>query len=244
MQTCKSIRTLVLGVGFIFMLPAVSPANVQIFFTPASEFNPWMSPGPANAFMPTAGNKTDWSGDGYVPNYAAFPTQFRAETEVSMHDVVYIWIKFNTDTQLGPVDGAKFEGLHLRCLAQPDDIVWYIMDDTNGVQGAKRWDGYYTPPNFPEFKRLDQVLMAVTGTGIRNTSTNQPIGLYNGATRVGLLGAIQVNTGEYPFELGSLGIWFNSAPHSPPVQFGHLFETPEPAGVLLIALVGVVIRRR
>ncbi len=85
--------------------------------------------------------------------------------------------------------------------------------------------------------------MAVNGTGIKNNSFNQEIGLYNGATRVALLGAVKFDQpGEYTLTLGSLGINFNSAPTAPPVTFGTLVPA-EPASVLLIAAV-LLLRRR
>ncbi len=219
----------------VLVSAAVATANVEIFFTNAAS-NPWVAPGPASDFMPTAGNGTDWSADGYKPNFANFPSAYSALTLVAPGETAYIWIKFNTDTQVGPINNSRLQGLDLIWSQAPTDVAWYVEDDTNGQQGFRRWDGAYTPPNFPEFKKAHQVLVAVNGTGIKNNAFNQEIGLYNGTSRIALLGAVKFQqTGFYNFTLGTLGINFNSAPTAPPVEFGTL-TVPEPVGLVLLAL--------
>ncbi len=230
----------------LLTVAAVASANVEIFFTNAAS-NPWLAPGPANIFMPTAGNGTDWSSDGYKANFANFPSAYQALTTVNSGDTAYMWIKFNTDTQVGPINNSRLQGLDVILSQAPTDVAWYVEDDTYGQQGFRRFDGAYTPPNFPEFKKQHQVLVAVNGTGIKNNAFNQEIGLYNGTSRVALLGAIKFDTAtpiDVTMTLGTLGINFNSAPTAPPVTFGTLHVTPEPAAAVLLALAGLLIRRR
>ncbi len=222
-------------------------ADVQVFFTAASQGSPWEGAGPANVFAPTAGNGTDYRLDGYRPNYANFPSGFFGCPIMPANDFAYIWVKFNTDTQQGPVDNAKLDGLHLvlknydGTLATPLDIAYYLAvnDDPPNV----RWDGPYTPPNFPDFKRNPQSLVAIAANGIVNRAVDVPVNLYSGNLRVALLGAVKLAPGLYHYELGSLGLHFNTGPASPPVELGSVEVTPEPAaGFLLLLALGL--RRR
>ncbi len=238
MRELAAIRLLLATVG-------LAAADVQIFFTP--DVNPWLSPGPASIWMPPAGNGTDWSTDGYKANFANFPSAYSALTTVASGETAYIWIKLNTDTQLGPIHGTRLLRLDAVLSATPADVAWYIEDDLNGQQGFRRFDGPYTPPNFPEFKNQHQILVAVNGTGIKNNAFSQEIGLYSGPARVGLLGAVKFDTAiplDVTLSLGSLGLNFTSAPTAPPVTFGTLHVTPEPAAAVLLALAGLLIRRR
>ncbi len=234
------------GVVAVLATAVVATADVQIFVTP--DVNPWVAPGPANVFMPTAGNGTDWSVDGYQANFANFPTAFQSSTSVLVGQKAYIWVKFNTDTQNGPVQGAKLQGLDLNLAnaGAGSRVAWYVMDDKNGAQGIKRWDGAYTPPNYPEFTNFHQVLVAITAGGIKNTAFDQQIGLYKGASRIALLGVASFQTpGQYTFGLGSQGINFDTGPSAPPVQFGTLtVGIPEPAAFGLLAVAAGLLRRR
>ncbi len=223
-------------------------ANVQIFFTGAAP-NPWAGTGPASIFAPTAGNHLDFSQDGYTPNYANFPTAYNPTQTVDPGQTAYMWIKFNVDTQVGPVLFAKMQGLDLNMAAHGgagSDIAWYLQDDT-GAGNPKRWDGDVTP-GAPEFKKWHQVLVAVTGNGIKIKNANDDFGMFHGTTGgpyVALLGAVKIDTGgDFTFALGTLGINFNTGPSAPPVQFGTLHVTPEPAAAVLLALAGLLIRRR
>ncbi len=168
-------------------------------------------------------------------------------TTVAVGETACIWLKFNTDTQLGPIENARLQGLHLNMAAHGGSgsaIAWYMEDDTNGVLGRRRWDSYGPPPWWPEYTKFNQVLVAVNGMGIRNQATDDYIMLYAGSSRVALLGAVKLDTpATYTFALGTLGINFNSAPTAPPVEFGTLTVVPEPAVAALAAL-GALLRRR
>ncbi len=226
---------------------ALAASNVQIFFT--NDVHPWVAPGPVSIFAPSALNGTDYTADGYVANFANFPSAFVPNTTVGVGETAYIWLKFNTDTQQGPVENAKLMAIDLNMAnhgGAGSAISWYIEDDENGVLGSIRWD-VSGPPEWwlLEFTRFHRTLVAVMARGIRNVSSDDYGMLYSGTHgRVALLGAIKLDTpGVYALTLGTLGIQFNSAPTAPPVEFGTLTVIPEPAMVLL-ALAAVLARRR
>jgi hypothetical protein len=142
--------------------------------------------------------------------------------------------------------------------------------DDGGATVGKRWDGAYTGPNDPEFKQNPQILAAVQTIGLPKanaihrwdssvpdwsggSSANMPgenlQGQYlttaPGRSTIFLLGAIKVLPGIQrltPY-IGELGISYQGG-----VQFEtqnvYGFWTPEPAGVLLLALPGFALRRR
>ncbi len=232
------------GVLAILASAVLTAADVQIFFS--NDVHPWVAPGPANVLAPSAWNGTDYTSDGYVAEFANYPSAFVPNATVGVGETAYIWLKFNTDTQVGPIENAKLIGIDLNMPnhgGAGSAIAWYPEDDTNGTLGGKRWD-YGEWPQF-EFIHFHQTLVAVLSLGVRNKATDDYNMLYAGTRgRVALLGAIKIDTpGTYAFSLGTLGIYFGSAPNAPPVSFGTLTVIPEPAMVLL-ALAVLLLRRR
>jgi hypothetical protein len=230
----------------ILAVATVASADVQIFFTNGA--SPFAGSGPTSVFAPTAGNSLDYSADGYVPNYAIFPAG-TGNPIVQLGETAYVWVKFTTTNGL-PTVGAKMQGLDLQLqkggvnytLGAGDDIAYYVQDDSFGT-GNKRWDGDFGPGNI-NFKQAHQVLVGVTATGIRNLGADAGANLYQGSTKTALLGAIKLNSlGTYSYTLGSLGISFNTG-GTPAVQFGTLTVVPEPAALVLLAVAGLLIRRR
>ncbi|MEW6251828.1 MAG: hypothetical protein AB1716_14375 [Planctomycetota bacterium] len=245
----------------VVLLAATASADVQIFFTDDST-SPWGTTGgapPANVLAPSAGNRRDYGifqggewlpGDGYRPNFATWPTAM--SNVISGGEYAYIWIKFTADHNL-PVEGAKLQGLDLILkrgtqtvpMTGGNEIAYYLQDNrlSEPPFNNMRWDG---DPGaaYVNFKRNPQTLVAVTATGITNSSADAPYNLYHGATRTALLGAVHLpRNAVYTFELGPLGISFNTG-GTPAVQFGWLTFYPEPAGVALFGLLGVFFRRR
>ncbi|MEW6251830.1 MAG: hypothetical protein AB1716_14385 [Planctomycetota bacterium] len=224
------------------LLAAVASADVQIFFTAASAGAPWAGAGPANVWAPTAGRGLDYTADGNVPDYGNFPDAFSANTVISAHDFAYVWVQFTAEHGV-PVQGAKLQVLHLKLSGGPEplDVVYYLQNDGPGRN--LRWDGQATPPNFPEFKRNPQLLLAVTATGILNVNRDVPPNLYHGAARTALLGAVKAAPGVYQYELGSQGMGILPGGPFVPMQFG-ILTVPEPAALGIFALAGVLLRYR
>ncbi len=232
------IKALILVAASCLAAPA--SASVQFFFTDGGT-NPWAGAGPAGGPLdPTGDRQLDYTQDGYVPNYAAFPPAFVPHATAGVGDTVYFWVKFN-----GEINGQRIHGIDLVLDGTPGEVAYYVCDDT-ASGGNRRWDGVYTPPDDPEFKNWPrQILPGVTALGIKNTSANWPANLYaGGARRTALLGAVEYDQpGTYTPHLGPLGIAYSGHP-PPAVEFCSLTVTPEPATVALVALGGSLLRRR
>ncbi len=203
----------------VLAVVASASASVQIFFTNGGTY-PWLGPGPIyGPLAPTGGHGQDYSEDGYVPDFGAFPGEFVPSATARVGGTVYIWLRFNNEP-----DRAKLQGLDLVLGGSPADVAYYICLDPAAY---KRWDGSCASPDCPAFKgNPRQILVAITSYGIRNDAFDMPPNLYeDGAARTALLGAVKYEQpGVYTPRLGPGGISYQNHP-PPTVEFGSLTIT-------------------
>lgn len=247
----------VLIVVAMIALAASASAKVQFFITKNTDG--YGLTNPALAFDPTM----DLQNDSYHYAVGTFPPTTDPPPIPSINpnagEFGYLWIRFYDD-----VAGAKVQGIHIGyqrggAWITPgggNEFAYYVCNDI-AVQGGtkKRWDGPATPPDDPEFKTNPQVLAAVTAEGIINAKTASEWNLFSGnqgtpppAIRTALLGAVKFEPGNYDvtLALGSLGFKYagTSEPLPPGIQFFGATIVPEPAGLLLLGLASLAIRRR
>ncbi len=161
---------------------------LQFFFTSSSQ--PYGLTDPTLAFRPTLGNSQDaahYQVAMFPPAAAVFQTP-----DINWHvgDFAYIWLRFTAvDT------GHRIRGLGLDVDGIPAEIAYYVVDDLLGEQLDKRWEGAFTLPDAPEFKQDPLYLHAESAHGIVNQPGNgDNWNLYQGATRIALLGAIRYSS--------------------------------------------------
>ncbi|MEW6249500.1 MAG: hypothetical protein AB1716_02555 [Planctomycetota bacterium] len=225
------------SIATLFLLAAGSPAlaNIEVFFTNSADG--YGLTRPANAFQPTKGLRADVTSGEYVLA-AAPPMNVSTPTiNYAAGEFAYVWLRF-----VNEIPGMKLWGLDLRLDGMPADVAWYIVDDTAGTMGQKRWDGDYTPPNFLEFKHANQALVAITAEGLRNL----PVTTWNlndGPTRTFLLGAVRYDvSGTFSGQGWRL---LSEPPYSVPIgPFGSAIWIPEPATLTLACLLACLLRRR
>lgn len=213
---------------------AATSADLDIFFTPASAG--YGLTDPSFDFKPTEGTQRDLDfyalkGGHTPPVPSDVPTAFPGET-------VYLWLHFDGDV------GNEIESLDLNVTgsATVDDNAYYVVDDQK-IWFDKRWDGAYTLPSVPEFKKNPQVLVSVTAWGIQNKPG--PDLLWNFDEHTALLGAFRFSSvGTAIAEPGSLGLWYRFVPRKVPFSTTGINIIPEPASLMLLGLAGLVIRRR
>jgi len=214
-------------------MPAV--ANIEIFFTNSAD--PYGLTRPANAFQPTKGLRTDVTSGDYILRYAPPMNVSTPTINYAAGEFAYVWLRF-----VNEINGMKVSGLDFRLDATPADVAWYIVDDTAGTIGEKRWDGDYTPPSFAEFKRANQTLVGITAAGLRNL----PITTWNlndGPTRTFLLGAVRYDVSGTFSGYGWRGI--PQPPYQIPLDpFGSAIWIPEPATLTLACTLAAILRRR
>lgn len=233
-------------VGFLVLVALVTgaSASVDLFFT--SSADPYGLRVPSLAFLHTAGNGTDYR-DGYeltkdaggaylTPPLGPLPD---AVVDCSTGQWAYIWGRFNNEPPDAWINGVAIgvDG----ALPGVGNIAWYLCENSNDPNiGKRRWDGnemFYSNP---------AGLIAITTYGIPNANADVPWDLYAASTRTFLLGAVKCANcpGQLTFMLGYTPIHYTVQPHPAVNVLNKVVCVPEPATVLLLALAGLVARRR
>jgi hypothetical protein len=172
----------------------------------------------------------------------------------------YMWFQF-----IGEPGGSLVNGMQIMVINEATGLsatgafCYYKQDNRNSFSSnaSRRWDGTSTPPNHPEWTKNPQtfIVVATSGGGIINEAAQAPAGnnwnlftwqagTVKGGVRTGvsLVGALDLAEGLYSIRTPLLS--YASGPYPSPDSVGYFRVIPEPASVLLLCLVGVLIRRR
>jgi hypothetical protein len=230
------VVTLAAGFG-----AADARAVMRVFFTSSAQ--PYGLTNPSLALQPTLAFGT--ATDAAFYQIGAFPPLDAWGQTPTINwqagEFAYIWVRFS-----GEANNRKLQRVYVDLDDGAADVAYYVMNDTDGANGARRWDGGYTSPDAPEFKQDPQDLLAVQNIGIINRSSAvDNWNLYDNTTRTALLGAVRYESS------GLRSLWANISPPSPippplPVwEWGSVNWVPEPGTLVLAALpVGFLRRRR
>jgi len=257
----------VLCVIALLMMVASASASVRVFVT--SSADPYGLTIPANAFQPTFStvysngvneNAYDYYYDHFVA--AAFPPidapsgDLLTPVDIQDGNWAYIWFQFQNEPKLRKVNGLEVTISFYGTPYDPNEpsthppVVtnYYLCNDKQGT-GTKRWDGTATPPGYPEWHNNPQILVAVDADGIQN-GADAPSLMYhyqegtNPRTGVALLGAVAAPFDGTIYEIAITEANY-SEPPNPDLAPAAVFRfVPEPASLVLLALAGLVLRRR
>jgi MYXO-CTERM domain-containing protein len=162
----------------------------------------------------------------------------------------YIWFQYRNEPAYASIRGF-FETREADGGWPPPSalkLTYYLQNDMEEY-GRKRWMGMATPPEYPEWRNNSQELLELLTYGLRNGS-DDPRNMFdhqsgtNPRTGVGLLGAVTGQARDTVYKC-YLSVWDYEGggvpAQGPPTFFKFV---PEPAGVSLVALAAVWLRRR
>jgi len=239
------------------MLASAAVASIDFFFT--SSADPYGLATPSLAFKHSFNDGYDLN-HGYElakvgGAYAVPPYGSLGDITIDLNDpnapFVYIWARFNNEpapSQVGALNGIliRINGAYTGGGIENGKIAFYQLDNRGISPPAnKKWDGdpdiFYNNPTG---------LIAITASGQRNVTADQPYNLYiGGSHRVFLLGAARaIAPGQMTIEVTATnysGTPTNPQPDPPvPAYLNKVIVIPEPASLMLLALAGLVLRRR
>lgn len=237
-------------------------AEIRIFVTASSDG--YGLSNPANAFQPTFStvNEDGENVNGYdyadadgnpTGNFAvsSFPpanAPLGTEAEpilIQPGHWAYVWIQFQ-----GEPKGLKVNGMHVGVSVAgstdlaPVSTAWYVCNNMNSPILSKRWDGTATPPEYPEWHGNMQTFVAVTAYGLQNFGSDVPWNLYEGSSRIALLGAVQAPADGTVYQLRKSEICYFVPPGDYEFSLGYFKFVPEPATWFVLALGVLIVRRR
>jgi hypothetical protein len=269
MEREKEIMKKVLCVIALLMMVASASASVRVFVT--SSADPYGLTIPANAFQPTystvySNNVNENAYDYYYGNgpfvAAAFPPvdapsgDLLTPVDIQDGNWAYIWFQFQDEPKLRKINGLEVTISYYGTAYDPNEpsthppvaTNYYLCNDKQS-SGKKRYDGTATPPGYPEWHNNLQVLVAVDANGIVN-GVDDPVLMYhfqtggNPRTGVALLGAVAAPFDGTIYEIAITDVNYSEPPHPEMAPAAVFRFVPEPASLVLLALAGLVLRRR
>jgi hypothetical protein len=161
-------------------------------------------------------------------------------------DWAYIWFQFRGEPSASV--NLLVTKVTLAGESQPTEnltFTYYLQNDQGG-SGGKRWAGDATPPDYPQWHSNPQFFITFNEVGIPNGRDLPPMMFDHQApgTGVALLGAVTGAPSDAVYELTITDIGYGDGT-VPQVGEGSFFKiVPEPAGLVLIALLTVCLRAR
>jgi hypothetical protein len=261
----------VLCLAVMLAMVATASATVRVFIT--SSASGFGLENNANAFTPTVStvlaDGTSTNGIDYADYYGVagplrpgtYPPVGAPSGDVTTPVAVdpgafaYVWLQFQNEPKAAKINGLL---LNIHEVGQPPadpnnpstlppglTYAWYLSNNLQSSPGiaVKRWDGTATPPGYPEWHNNPQTGVAITSYGIQNFGTSKPDQLFDGTTRIALLGAITAPFDGKKYQI-DVALCNYSVPPNPSVAGGVFQFTPEPASLLLMSLAGLLLRRR
>ncbi len=237
-------------------------ATVRVFVTGSS--SGYGLEDNANAFLPTvstvyANGVTENGYDYWADWYGEIPGPIRpgafppadsptgtpdSPVLIAAGDFAYIWLQFQNEPK-----GAKINGLQVTVreygstLPASVSTTYYLCNNESNIILSKRWEGTATPPGYLEWHNNPQTTVAITAQGLVNTGTSSAWNLWDGTSRIALLGALAAAEPSTLYELAVTNISYNSG-QPPADEHGYFMFVPEPASALLLASAGLLLRRR
>ncbi len=234
-------RMRALGLGALLATVATASATVRVFVTTSSY--PCGLEDDANHMVPTVStvyvNNTNANAYDYWADYdGTTPGPIRPDgfpplgapsgtaddpVVVPEGDFAYIWLQFQDEP-----NGAVINGLQItiRELGQTTpaavSATYYVCNNMNNVIGNKRWDGVAVPPDYAEWHNNPQTLVAVGAFGFRNLAADLPWNLWQGSSRLALVGAVEAPADGKIYEIliTEISCW----PPFDPVVAGGVFR--------------------
>jgi hypothetical protein len=246
----------------LLALVAAANATVRVFVTKSCD--PYGLEDNANAFTPTVSTvyANGVNVNGYDYEYYGYPGPLRpggyppaGSPSGTVADPVvigppgqfaYIWLQFQSEPDYVKVNGLQITIREAGSTAPSTKVTttYYLCNNMDNNWGDKRWDGTATPPAYPEWHNNPQTMAANVYYGIQNKNADKPWNLWKGgAYRIALLGSVQAPFDGTTYEILITDISYATPPN--PTVAGGVFQfTPEPAGLVLMALAGLLTRRR
>lgn len=222
-------------------MAATAGATVRVFVTTSSD--PYGLEDDANHMVPTVStvyaNGVNVNGYDYWADYdgtlpgplrpGSFPpvdapsgTPGNPVTIVD-GDFAYIWLQFQSEPNGAVINGVR---VVIRELGQTDPApvspTYYVCNNMSNLIGDKRWDGTATPPDYPEWHNNSQMMVAIVARGLRNLAADLPWNLWQGSSRIALLGAVEGLAAGTIYEILILEISYWQPPN--PVVAGGVFQ--------------------
>ncbi len=240
----------------ILSTAACAQATVRVFVTDSGDG--YGLENPANHMVPTEStvyaNGLNVNGYDYADYYGSPPGPLRpgsfppadslpgivaAPIVIDPGNWAYIWLQFQNEPKGARINGLQVAISYIEGGSAPVATTYYLCNNTDNLISDKRWDGTATPPAYPEWHNNPQTMVAITAYGLQNTGATLPWNLWNGTSRIALLGAV-----EAPADGTIYKIELDAGPLFPAVGGGVFQFLPEPASLILICFAVLLVRRR